>query len=350
MKTFYTLLGLVVLIAAVVAGFLLLSKESVVDPDPVSVARSAEIVEDGERMIVFDGEGEMVFEYSILEWQQWAQSNLENALTEPVVIGDQEMGPERFDRFNAVAVSPEGDRVAFTVSTYAILTTVSLIGIVEVESQDIAMVRDSAFGGVREMLWSPDGHLIAYPLDTARSTGDHLRVDDIETLAKRWQFSGGDIAEVFERENIELSAEEFLPFFGDLQWREAGERLEFTTLASDQEGRAEWLVNVSTGQLELVFDEDSVNGVVITECFVGGCSGELCSTDPEAVSTCELLAGMECIDTGTMSCGSVEGECRWILTEESARCFSAVEQQHGSEVRASRIGHLFEKAEKLLSR
>lgn len=94
--------------------------------------------------------------------------------------------------------------------------------------------------------------------------------------------------------------------------------------------------------------ENGENGLVIEECFVGGCSGELCTNDPEAASTCELLAGMECIGIGGMSCGAAEGECRWVLDQESAECFMAVETEHGPEVRETRIGHLFDKAEEVL--
>ncbi len=85
----------------------------------------------------------------------------------------------------------------------------------------------------------------------------------------------------------------------------------------------------------------------VLACYVGGCSGELCTNDPEVASTCELLPGMECLGTG-MSCQAVAGECTWILSEEAARCFMDVEREMGESVRETRIGYLFEKAEALL--
>ncbi len=83
------------------------------------------------------------------------------------------------------------------------------------------------------------------------------------------------------------------------------------------------------------------------DCFVGGCSGELCTDNPEAISTCELLPGMECLKEG-MTCESVKGECTWVLSEKAAQCFLTVKNQYGEGVMQSRIGNLFLKAEEVL--
>ena len=101
------------------------------------------------------------------------------------------------------------------------------------------------------------------------------------------------------------------------------------------------------------YEEPYINGEQpeeepIKECFIVGCSGELCTDDPEAISTCELLPGMECLGE-EMSCQLVEGECSWVLSREAAECFLIVKEQWGDEVLESRIGHLFDKAEDLLS-
>jgi eight-cysteine-cluster-containing protein len=96
--------------------------------------------------------------------------------------------------------------------------------------------------------------------------------------------------------------------------------------------------------LRIVLIEDEL---LTSECFTGGCSGELCSTDPEAVSTCELLPGMECLGEG-MACEFISNECTWVLSEESALCFMEVEEEYGAVVRESRIGYLFQKAEELI--
>jgi eight-cysteine-cluster-containing protein len=79
-------------------------------------------------------------------------------------------------------------------------------------------------------------------------------------------------------------------------------------------------------------------------CYVGGCSGELCTKDPEAISDCELLPGMECFQEG-MSCEIVENECAWVLSKDAAQCLLEIEESKEFSVRESRIGFLFEMAE-----
>jgi eight-cysteine-cluster-containing protein len=86
---------------------------------------------------------------------------------------------------------------------------------------------------------------------------------------------------------------------------------------------------------------------VLASCYVGGCSSELCTSDKEVMSTCELLPGMECLNE-EMTCEMIEGECTWVLSVEAAKCFMEVEEKEGTQARESRIGNLFEKAEKLL--
>ncbi len=83
---------------------------------------------------------------------------------------------------------------------------------------------------------------------------------------------------------------------------------------------------------------------LLVECFVGGCSGELCSSDPNAISTCEFLPGMECLRKEA-SCESSKGECTWVLSQKSAECFLAIKEEQGEKVTETRIGYLFEKAE-----
>ncbi len=86
----------------------------------------------------------------------------------------------------------------------------------------------------------------------------------------------------------------------------------------------------------------------VKECYVGGCSGELCTDNPEAISTCELIAGMECLRE-EMTCKLVEEKCTWVLSKEAAECFMGVEEEYGEKVRETRIGYFFEKAEELLN-
>ncbi len=98
----------------------------------------------------------------------------------------------------------------------------------------------------------------------------------------------------------------------------------------------------ATGFKILVLERNKLS----KSCFVGGCSGELCTEDPEAISTCEFLLGMECLGE-EMSCESINGRCTWVLSQKAAQCFLQVESQYGRKVRETRIGHLFEKADEV---
>ena len=95
-------------------------------------------------------------------------------------------------------------------------------------------------------------------------------------------------------------------------------------------------------------EEEEEEEEAAKECFIRGCSGELCTDNPEAASTCEVLPGMECL-AEKMSCQLVEGKCKWVLSTEAAVCFLAVKERQGEQVMQSRIGNLFRKAEALLS-
>lgn len=82
----------------------------------------------------------------------------------------------------------------------------------------------------------------------------------------------------------------------------------------------------------------------VKDCFIGGCSGEICSNDQEVISTCELILGMGCLKED-MSCQLVDNECTWVLSKEAAECFLEVEQTHGSQVRETRINYFFNLAD-----
>ncbi len=98
--------------------------------------------------------------------------------------------------------------------------------------------------------------------------------------------------------------------------------------------------NAPTTDLE----EENHDTTPAFKCYQGGCSGEICSSQREVISTCELIPGMECLRVGA-SCQFVDGDCRWVLSYESARCFLQVKEEYGEEVTQSRIGYLFQKAE-----
>jgi hypothetical protein len=56
-------------------------------------------------------------------------------------------------------------------------------------------------------------------------------------------------------------------------------------------------------------------------CFVGGCSGQLCTDHEGAISTCQYHAEYACYHTATCE-EQVEGECGWTETEELNACLA----------------------------
>lgn len=56
-------------------------------------------------------------------------------------------------------------------------------------------------------------------------------------------------------------------------------------------------------------------------CYVGGCSSQLCTDDPDMASTCEYREEYACYQTATCKRQS-SGECGWTPTSELRACLS----------------------------
>ena len=68
-------------------------------------------------------------------------------------------------------------------------------------------------------------------------------------------------------------------------------------------------------------DDGEVKAVATGGCFIGGCSSQICSDVPDAVSTCEYRSEYACY--GNARCGrQANGECGWIETPELLQCLS----------------------------
>lgn len=60
---------------------------------------------------------------------------------------------------------------------------------------------------------------------------------------------------------------------------------------------------------------------VAKKCYVGGCSGQICSDEPGAMSTCEYREEYACYKSAT--CGvQANGECGWTETAELTACLA----------------------------
>lgn len=54
-------------------------------------------------------------------------------------------------------------------------------------------------------------------------------------------------------------------------------------------------------------------------CFIGGCSSQICSDQPDVVSTCEYRAEYGCYQSGRCE-RQTNGSCGWTQTAELTQC------------------------------
>lgn len=58
-------------------------------------------------------------------------------------------------------------------------------------------------------------------------------------------------------------------------------------------------------------------------CYVGGCSGQICSDQPNMVSTCEFTPSYSCYQSANTTCErQANGQCGWTQTDELAQCLN----------------------------
>ncbi len=207
-------------------------------PDKVG-KREVELREEGEIIEVLDEQEELVFEYSIDEFVEWAKLNWDDLFEEPPAFGEmREVNPDRFHRFDeGVSLSPCFEYLAFSVNDYAAASTISFVGLVDLKEKEVDLIRDSANGGIQNLFWSPQSSHLAYILDTARAQGDHISVDELEDMTKAFTLSGRDISQ-----ELGLEVEHIMPNFSDLDWIEEGQRLEFDTYIHSEDRSFRWSI------------------------------------------------------------------------------------------------------------
>ncbi len=69
--------------------------------------------------------------------------------------------------------------------------------------------------------------------------------------------------------------------------------------------------------------------VVKGACYVGGCSGQVCSDQKDVASTCEFRAEYACYKTATCE-RQASGQCGWTQTAKLTSCISSA-KSNGSE-------------------
>jgi eight-cysteine-cluster-containing protein len=83
------------------------------------------------------------------------------------------------------------------------------------------------------------------------------------------------------------------------------------------------LILIFAGWLLLKYSNMTESVVVdnpdIGECFIGGCSSQVCSEDPEVITTCEWREEYACYQSASCE-RQIDGECGWTETSELLMC------------------------------
>ena len=217
---------------------------------------SAEITDSADLIKIQLAETDTLADLSIQQWQQWAEPRWDDLYPDPITIGDMERNADDFDRFGRVAITPDSTQLLFSVTTYAIATTISLVGFFEVRSQEFSMFDSEGPGSLEEVAWSPDGKFLAYSMGTARARGDHLHVANFDDKSVTAKFAEQDIVARLEEEiaGYETGTDQpqgsiLKPHFRDLEWDD-NSMLSFTSYKYHREDQVvRWEFDVSSQQL-----------------------------------------------------------------------------------------------------
>ncbi len=227
-------------LTVIVLGFVLLS--GIQEPDPKEEpipGKTFNYVGEREGLEIFDEEGELVLEYSIEDFNEWMEENWD-VFEEDPQVGGRDVEPGTFGWFDrSASISPDFKKIAFSVHDYAVASYASFVGIMEIETGEVSLIKEYNMGSIREIIWSPTSTHIAYTLGTGRAEGDYLSVDSVETLEKEFTLSEKELLERLQDE-----VDFLMPEFRELNWTEEGDRIGFIT-NTPNEGRIKWSIKKS---------------------------------------------------------------------------------------------------------
>lgn len=236
---------IILLLIIAVGGLIFLGLNSSVEPEngeaelpEREIEFTAQESEEAQEIKVLEDEEE-IFSLTIDELNEWTVDNWDR-FEEPPQVAEREVVPDGFEFFDrAASISPQNDKLVFSVSDYAALTTTSIVIVVDLETEEMEMVMTPARGTVEEYIWNEDSSKVAYTLGTGRSRGDYLRVDDLEEMDIAFEIEGQDLLESLEEEEVDST--QFMPVFGQLNWE--GEKLEFESEDPQSDNRLSWSVD-----------------------------------------------------------------------------------------------------------
>lgn len=226
----------------------LLSEEPVHDP----VAEEVRITDAEQQLRVFDSVGNEIYQLTIHDLNEWVSEYWDDVFAVRPSFGEIREVNTEFSRFDQVAaVVPERNEVLFVVSDYAAATTLSFVGILNLNSEQIHIPPFTNNGGISSIYVSPEGEYVAYSLDTARAQGDGLVLVDMVNQERIQEFNGVDIISTLTTDE-NVASNEYLPQFTVIGWIQ-NHTLEFSTVdPREQSERVQWRFNIQTEILEQI--------------------------------------------------------------------------------------------------
>lgn len=200
------------------------------------------------------------FTFSVEDWRQWAEPRWSKLYPEPVKIGDVEQSPDRFDFIGNATLSPDGQKIFFSVTAYAMATTLSLVGVIDAKTPRPRMLKEYSRGDIDGFSWSEDGSVIAYSLGSARAGNDYLRLDDLESFEKITSFSQDEITTALKNQDPDYHSGsghpdrmQLKPRFRQMDWQ-GPHKLRFTTNKYDRNDDSEvrWQYDIRQDELKVV--------------------------------------------------------------------------------------------------
>jgi hypothetical protein len=97
------------------------------------------------------------------------------------------------------------------------------------------------------------------------------------------------------------------------------ERVTLTAVAPEKSAKKE----ITMGDYRLTFnvvqEATPVADTPSIKCYIGGCSSQLCTDNPDVASTCEYIESYACYKTATCE-QQTNGQCGWTQTSELTAC------------------------------
>jgi hypothetical protein len=210
---------------------------------------SYSLSQEAKRLDFFNKDGDLVSSYSIEDFRTWAKENWSEIFDEAPSFGD--IRPVEIDNFRnfskELSISNDKKILAFVVYDYAVLVDLSFIAFIDLKNFQISMIDQEIIGSVRDITWSDNDKYIAYLLDTARTYGDYLRVDELENKSQLYSLEREDIFNY-----LEISDKQDLITFSHISWEDNQNILNFTTLMGDENEKYNWQYDINNDKLNLI--------------------------------------------------------------------------------------------------